>query len=179
MLELLNMCCAEPCQIFDQLLILERFSCFGSDRIGCSAVNLHRQHSLQSCWIVQISAQRNHSISLPSKRRRFWFVIFFFFSDKESGSLHRRKMWRRNTGEVVKVNHLRCFKRNIRSYSPLLESIQLSYIMWNIVWEKMTQVKPFSGVWYERANGRQSKTVHSVTFISEDIVETQKMKGCQ
>lgn len=45
------MCCSEPCQIFDQLLILEHFSCFGSDQHGSSAVNLHQQHSLQSCRI--------------------------------------------------------------------------------------------------------------------------------
>lgn len=32
--ELLNMCCDEPCQIFNQLLILECFSCFGDGSNG-------------------------------------------------------------------------------------------------------------------------------------------------
>lgn len=67
MLELLNMCCAEPRQIFHQLLILERFSWFGSE-LAMGIPALCREPVL----LAQL-AKKNRLCCLPSS------LLFFFF----------------------------------------------------------------------------------------------------
>lgn len=101
MLELLNMCCSEPRQIFDQLLILERFSCFGSERStrsGSSASKWSLRWGMNSgkpapttllAKLLDRSDFRSEkSLYFANLREEAFFVFFFpnFFSDLQSGS---------------------------------------------------------------------------------------------
>lgn len=128
-LELLNMCCSEPCQIFDQLLILERFSCFGSERStrsGSSASKWSLRWGMNSgkpalttllAKLLDRSDFRSEKSLYFAKLREKGVFCFFlsapnFFPDLQSGSFtdERCRKYKRGGWQKWEATASSCFK---------------------------------------------------------------------